>query len=91
MIEGSGAGSVPLANGSGFGFWRPKNIQILRIRILIPDTCRKMQINGGVGEVGEAISQVAAAAGRPRQKKWLCRAGCNSTRNFLPDPESDPE
>jgi hypothetical protein len=36
--EGSGAGSrfgsVPLTNGSGS--WRPKNMQILRIRILIP-------------------------------------------------------
>jgi hypothetical protein len=29
--EGSGSGSVPLTNG--FGSWRPKNTQILRIRI----------------------------------------------------------
>ncbi len=34
MIEGSGSGSVPLTNGSGSEFKRPKNIRILRIRIL---------------------------------------------------------
>jgi hypothetical protein len=31
--EGSGAGSIPLANGSGSGSRRPNNMQILRIRI----------------------------------------------------------
>jgi hypothetical protein len=35
MIEGSGAGSIPLTNGSGFG--RPKNMWI-RIRIWIRNT-----------------------------------------------------
>ncbi len=35
MMEGSesGSGSVPLINGSGSAFRRPKNIRILRIRI----------------------------------------------------------
>ncbi len=40
MIErsGSGAGSVPLTNGSGSG--RPKNIRIIRLRILIRNTAK---------------------------------------------------
>jgi hypothetical protein len=32
-MEGSGAGSVLVTNGSGCGSVRPKNIRILRIRI----------------------------------------------------------
>jgi hypothetical protein len=36
MIEGSGSGSIPLTNGSGFGSRRPKNMWIRWIRIRIP-------------------------------------------------------
>ncbi len=40
MIEGSGSGSIPLTNGSGSGFRRPKNMWIrwIRIRIRIRNT-----------------------------------------------------
>jgi hypothetical protein len=35
MLEGSGAGSVLVTNGSGCGYERPKNLRILWIRIRI--------------------------------------------------------
>jgi hypothetical protein len=40
MIEGSGSGSIPLTNGSGSGFIRPKTMWIrwIQIRIRIRNT-----------------------------------------------------
>jgi hypothetical protein len=51
-------GSVPLTNGSGCGFGRPKNIQILRIRIRISNIgYNDLQAALGRGEECKGLPQ----------------------------------
>ncbi len=71
MIEGSG--SISLTNGSGCGSGRPKNIWILRIRILIRNTDRninyKIEKNlSVVHQVSGSCDKVANKCVHPPQK-----------------------